>query len=491
MWRWRGVEVVLVGALCAAGACGSEPDEPADQAGRPGVVGGSGGGAGQHGGGQGGSNAGDGGSGGADDGGAGEGGTTGESGAAGTGSPAAGSPAGGEGGASGSEVRGVVLDDASGRPLAHRTVSAEGETTLTDAAGAFRLNVRTAPFDITVTEPDLSARSVFLGVNSRELVLPQPSTPLTKLPPNVVDLSGSVSGGGTYPLAEGEFVSLRFLAENADGTLTISPSLGPDFGPMRIAWDGAESITGTLVALRSSVDPVGASHYTGLAIRELALEAGADATLEVELEDLDVGNLSGTVAVPDGHQLSFVERYYQVPFSFGTIPLSLDETQATTFDMVVPDLSKLGGDYCVGAGSSGPFFVTRRCGLTLADSDIGLSLQASPELLEPSDGATLGADTELSWTAFDEGVYRVALVPREPSATTPSVYLFTVETTAVLGSLETLSLEHASGSYDYSVTGYAPYPSLDAALSENGILARDSSERRAGVAESRAVSLAP
>jgi hypothetical protein len=367
----------------------------------------------------------------------------------------------------------------------------EGETTLTDASGAFSLSVRTAPFDITVTEPDGSARSVFLGVNRRELVLPQPSGPLTKLPPNVVDLSGRVAGGGTYPLAEGEFVSLRFLAENADGTLTLSPSLGPDFGPMRIAWDGAVSITGKLIALRSAVDQNGLSHYTGLGIHELELEAGADATLDVELEELDVGNLSGTVDVPDGHQLSFVERYYQVPFSFGTIPLSLDETQATTFDMVVPDLSELGGDYCIGAGSSGPFFVTRRCGLALDDSDIGLSLQASPELLEPSDGATLAADTELSWLAFDEGVYRVALVPREPTATTPSVYVFTAETTAVLGSFETLSLEHASGSYDYSVTGYAPYSNLDAALSDNGILARDSSEKRVGVAESRAVSFKP
>jgi hypothetical protein len=400
----------------------------------------------------------------------------------------AGADAAGHAGAAADEVRGRVVEFETRRPLSGRAVKLGGVTTSTDASGRFSLERPAAPFDIAVTDPDGSTISLFAGVTSSELVLPHTISAASVPSENVVDVRGSLSGEGDYPLASNELVSLRFLAEVADGAETVPPAFGPEFGPMRIAWDGPDSLAGTLVAVRSRVDEEDGTAFTAIAIVELTLRNGNDVEVELELEPAAEGRLSGRVELPADHSLSFVQRQYRVPFSFGSIPISLDETQASSFDLVVPDLTELGGRYCVGAGSSDPFFLSERCGLKLGASDVVLTLQLPPEPLEPADSATVAPDAEFTWNAFEGGIHRLALLARTPSSASPSVFLFTADTRVRFSDFSRLADPFAArATYDYSLAGYGRFESLDAALSEDGLAANARREAFAGVSATRTI----
>ena len=398
----------------------------------------------------------------------------------------------GQAGAAASRVHGRVVDFESRRPLAKRRVQIGDEVAVTDARGAFALEVRDSPFDVAVVEPDHTVVSLFVDVSGTDLVLPHGVSAASFPSDNVVDLRGTLVDDDPYPLAEDELVTLRFLAERAEAALTLPPAFGPDFGPMRVAWDGDDSVSGTLVAIRSRLDENGNVGFTAVGTRELALRNGEDVDLEFRLESSEQGRLSGRVEVPAAQNLSFIQRHYRVPFSFGSIPISIDETQATTFDLVVPNLGALGGSYCVGAGSSDPFFLTETCGLELGATDIVLTLALPPEPLEPNASATVHPDDEFSWTAFDGGVHRLSLIARTPSEDSPSVFLFTAEARARFSELSRLAQPFLSrATYDYSVAGYGRFDDLDDALSEQGIVARFPREIRAGVSSARTIVMAP
>jgi hypothetical protein len=400
----------------------------------------------------------------------------------------AGDDAAGQAGSAADQVRGRVVEFETRRPLSGRSVTLGGATTSTDASGGFSLERPVGPFNIAVTDPDGSTISLFVGVTTSELLLPHTVSAASVPSEHVVDVRGSLAGAGDYPLASNELVSLRFLGENAEGAVSVPPAFGPDFGPMRIAWDGPDSLAGTLVAIRSRGDDEGASAFSAIAIRKLVLRSGDDVEMELELEQATEGHLSGRVELPADHSLSFVQRQYRVPFSFGSIPISLDETQASSFDLVVPDLSELGGSYCVGAGSSDPFFLSERCGLKLSASDVVLTLQLPPEPLEPADSATIASDTEFTWRAFDGGIHRLALVARVPSSEAPSVFLFTADTRARFSDFSGLVDPFpARATYDYSLAGYGRFESLDAAISEDGLAANVRRETVAGVSPPRAI----
>jgi hypothetical protein len=410
---------------------------------------------------------------------------------AGAGATEAGAPAAGAAGEAGGgtdrEVRGVVVDIATGRPLADRTVTMGGDSVVTDGDGAFVAEPASTPFDIAVAEPDGTTLSLFVGVTRRDLVLVH--TVSTALPAsNVATVRGTLGGEGDYPLGENEVVTLSFLAPQAEGTLLWGASSGADYGPLRVSWDGSTSISGKLIAVRSRRDENGVSEFTGAAIEDATLEAGDEPVVNLELAPIGAGHLSGSVELPPTLSVSFVERFYRVPFSFGAIPLSVEETQSPAFDFVVPDLSELGGAYCVGAGSSDPFTLTRRCGLALDTADLELELQPPPQLLEPAEGGDVFPKTELSWSAFDAGVHCASFVPTDLGATAPALYVFTEGTSLELGELgAAVSALEGTGSYAWSVTGYGPFGSIDDALSEQGLASRSPSELRVSESSPRSV----
>jgi hypothetical protein len=155
----------------------------------------------------------------------------------GAGGSEAGASDAGAGGAGDIPVRGVVVDLDTGRPLPNRTVSVHDESAATDAAGTFALHARTIPFDVVVTEPDGAAISVYRGVTSGALTLVHSPSGDAPAPEKSADLQGNLVGGGAYPLAEREGVTVHFLSAEAEGSLVVPATLGPDFGPMRVAWD--------------------------------------------------------------------------------------------------------------------------------------------------------------------------------------------------------------------------------------------------------------
>jgi hypothetical protein len=394
----------------------------------------------------------------------------------------------GQAGTASAEVRGRVVDFQTRRPLARRSVRIGDAVAITDGSGAFALELPVAPFDIAVTDPDGSTISLFASVTASELLLPHTVSAASQPSDNVVDLRGNLSGEGEYPLADNELVALRFLAESAEGSLTLPSTFGPDFGPMRIAWDGDGSVTGTMVVVRTRVDQNGSTDFIAVGIHDIRLRNGEDLDLELELEPAEQGRLSGRAEVPANQSLSFVQHYYRVPFAFGSIPISLDETQVSSFDLIVPDLGMLGGSYCVGAGSSDPFFLTEQCGLKLGASDVVLTLELPPELLEPAASGTVDPDSEFSWKAFDDGIHRLSLVAHTPSSASPSVFLFTAAASARFSDFSRLAeLFTTRTTYDCSVAGYGSFPDLDEALSERGLAARLPGEARAGISAPRTI----
>lgn len=398
----------------------------------------------------------------------------------------------GAGGAAGraGNVSGVVVDAATHRPLAGRAVHIGAATAVTDADGRFQLDAE-APFDVVVVEPDGATISLYLGLTQEQLRLPHVLSLGSQTRARTADLEGVLSGEGSYPLGDNEGLAIHFLSSQAEGSVQLAPTFGPDYGPMRVAWDGPESVTGVLVTLRSLAEVSGSSHFTGFSAQELTLTDGEAASPSIELAEVGEGHVRGSIEVPAELSVSFTHQVYRVPFSFGSIPISTQETSATDFDVVVPDLGELTGTHCVGAGSSEPWSTTERCGVELDASDVVLTLSRPPALRDPS-GSSVTADTVFSWSAFEQGVYRLSLETQAPSATTPNLYVFTSETFTAWPDLGVAGVRFPSGaSYEWSVTGFAPAPSLDEALGPNGITAPIRAETRVGRSELRGVGTTP
>jgi hypothetical protein len=210
------------------------------------------------------------------------------------------------------------------------------------------------------------------------------------------------------------------LSGSADSQVVVFAHTAPYGGARRLAaadgsfelpsvdWEGPTSQPFTLQAFETDgADPP--THYIGHATASIVVadpdgSGGAVSGAELALVPIDEAHVTGTVTMPENLASGL---YPSIELEFGngsTILLDGDaSTRPGSFDFAVPVvdgtrprigfLARSGGEQPFGPSS----YFERR--LTLPADNVDFDLPAPVELLEPGEGAEIGAETLFRWSA--------------------------------------------------------------------------------------------
>jgi hypothetical protein len=136
--------------------------------------------------------------------------------------------------------------------------------------------------------------------------------------------------------------------------------------------------------------------------------------------------------------------------------------------------------------------VTTQCQVEDGAS-LSMAPQPAPTWIEPADLAVWSKRLRFAWTPVDHGVYRLELSVGTPTPQTPSVDVYTAETTATWPDLSPLGVALPNGSAEYRVgiVGLGPYASMDEATGSAGLGAIAPKESRASFSEERRLIVPP
>jgi len=372
-------------------------------------------------------------------------------------------------------VVGTLVDITTRRPLSGRTVAIGTESTTTDAHGEFTFESVPSTYDAVVADGDGTAVTVYQGLQRRDPMLTHRPSPVTEATTHSADLTGTVSNGGSYPLGRDDLVSVYFFATEVDEHVSIGGLLaparaGPAYGPMHLSWNGPGCIHGRVFALGSFPQGDGGARSLWTATQELDVATGGSARVNLALGPAQTQRLTGAVQTPVGTSVAFIQVAYRLPAAGGVVALLDEETSASSFDYVVPDLTSLGGAPCVTAGTAWPYLVTMKCGVTAEASDLVVVVRAPPVLSMPTAGASMTKDGAFSWSPFDGGVHELSLESEYPSRTAPNVDVYTSATSSRWPDLAPIGVAFpASTSYGVTISGLGPYPSIDDAFGGGGL----------------------
>jgi hypothetical protein len=387
-----------------------------------------------------------------------------------------------------SSISGRVVDGETMRALAGRTVRVHAQSTTTDSEGKFELADAPDVYDVVIVDPDGSSVSVYQGLTRRDCLLSHRTSDSS--PANTARTTGSLSGGGVYPLGMTDTIEMAFFSPEAVKGFFLTSGEGPSFGPLTVAWNGAVTTSGQLVALRYQLqsDKI---HFTGYAAETITLTSGGAAMTHLALREIAEGRVAGTVDAPIGYQV-VKQATYRWPLPDAVLGFAADERDAGDFDFVVPDLSQLRGQLCVRAVDSGNQIWTEACGFEIGATDVKVVLQDAPVLASPPQGSVVTTNTDFTWRRFDNGVHLLSLWSENPTRAAPNVHVYTSVTSVKWPDLTPLGMSFPkNASYSGYVGGLGPFATIDDAVSPDGLGSIAPKEARRSFSHSIDFSTAP
>jgi len=210
----------------------------------------------------------------------------------------------------------------------------------------------------------------------------------------------------------------------------------------------------------------------------LTLADGRTAFADLDLTPIArTGHITGRITAPTDGSILQKSIFYRPPRAGGTMPIPA--TQSDAFDDDLPDLTQSGWELCVAATASPGSSYSQRCGVSVDQKDVELTLQSPPTLLSPLPDTAIASGTPFAWTGFDNGVYLLQLEVTPPSEPIPRIYLFTSDTSTPLPDLTALNVGFPSGAgYRCTIAGLGPYASMDEATGPGGLGAARPTEIR-------------
>jgi hypothetical protein len=388
--------------------------------------------------------------------------------------PEAASGAGAGGGDSGDPLtlRGVLLDYATKRPLVGRRLLVRQKHTTSDAKGRFQLDGVSESYDLVITEANGSVVSIYQGLTRRDPVVLHRPYAFGVEGDRSSWVRGMLSKPGNEPLTETDSASVQFFSPLADARIVLggqTPPFGPDY-ELFVQWSGAADLKGTVFA-RGTFAGAGGDAEPFFAMQQLELESGEAAMLDLELSPIERGKVGGSVSAPADAALTQIEEYFRLPLPNAVLAVNDASTSTSSFEHEVDDLRAAGGTLCVAAlGTGNGSLRTERCGIELGTTDVSLELQSPPVLSEPDPREPLDSESQFSWTAFDDGVHRLALETSVPTASSPNLYVYTAATSVTWSSLAELGAPaQPSTHYTCTVSGFGPFSGLDDAAALDGL----------------------
>jgi hypothetical protein len=360
-----------------------------------------------------------------------------------------------------SEVHGRVINTF-GQGIANFRLVIDGKGVTTATDGTFRVPGVAPVYDLIAVDPVNNVGFLVQGLSRRDLRLPlsRPSVSVRMAP-----VSGTLVGGGNYPLAMGEGMSLFFLGARrlAQGQLGAGQAAGGAY-MLTARWSDDPSVSGTLRVLRwMSIGGLPAM-YTGYAERELTVTDGVSAGMvNLTLAPVGTATLAGTVTVPAG----FVLRTRLAAIKFGT---GLDTSFLSEDMPASPSFS-----YRVPSGLPNTSFtvVAEAINATLQDAltsasvgalqpgaNFAVELRASPGLVTPAADAT-GVDTSTTfeWAPVAGTLQQLIVFAPAPA---PTFVVWTTASRARLPDLAAFGVPMPrNAAYQWAVRVMGPYASVD------------------------------
>ena len=388
-------------------------------------------------------------------------------------------------------IRGVVLDHYSYGPSVGRLIVVGKAQATTDINGRFTIAAPAGAYDVAVVDPNRMSVTFFRGLRRRDPVLVHDGDP-NGVPKgqetHAAHIEGTLSGGGFDPktsnMATVYFFSPQVVRDQTLGGPRYGAQPGAGFGPLTLNWVGPASITGTLVAVRTTREPptdaAKARGEKGAVVwweahKDVKVASGEVTTADLAFARVPMGHIAGRIELAPGLVVSEKSVSYY-PLRNRGIPLDGDgrSTREPGFDFPVPDLRRLPGNYCASAddGTYGGFTVAMTCGIAFGATDVTLKLHAPPKLTSPAhqpynlnDKPTISRDTQFAWTESDGKVYRLTLKG------SPRVSVYTTATSTGWPDLQSVGVQFPKlrEGYAVSVTAFGPYPGMDEAFSPTGM----------------------
>lgn len=402
-----------------------------------------------------------------------------------------------------STVRGRVLSK-DGFGWNGTTITIGESSVRADTDGGFVVHGVPKSYDVRI------GQTMFLGLTRRDPVL--------------------VVGGNyrahalRYQAAITDAVSTRIVSNEGRGARRVLQFFAPGVATGRrdagrrgelervIGWCGDPTVTGLFVSLvdDSPEDEPWASAF--LATETLSLTDGDAVAAAPRLRKIGSGRIAGTASLhgpawptPTPETLRFS---YVVPGSPGSIDLGPCSPSNGKFDCRLPDLSELGGEYCMAIGVGETLTGQRmsRCGGQLGIRDFSEPRAPAPPVMRH--GSAVDQDTMVAWTG--EGhVFEIMIgtaIHREPEiriltakhSLSWSDFLALGMTWDAFERISDNTMETRAGrpAIDvYSVASVHPYQSMDDLVSarhpmvEGGFWQRVSSPRGPDHSEKRIVAI--
>jgi hypothetical protein len=379
-----------------------------------------------------------------------------------------------------STVSGVVVD-AEHSPLAGRTVAIGERRTTTDAHGCFEFGDVPPTYEVAIVEPNGAEVTVYQGITRRDPLLyheggihEQPAARAHR-----GQISGRVSGG---PVASDGNIVIEFSTAEVEAHVYLGgtpQSEGPSFGPLEVSWDGAPTITGQLVTLRTTL----ASSDGGLAPsvshefaqRTITLHDGEKAKVDLQTSVLPRIRGTARIELDPGTSLTTAGIVYVSTSARGVLPVGgLPTGRGASLDWDVPDLgSSYGLCFAIQDGNQGRWITDRRCGTR--EGPVALHMQAPPSLEAPPSGSQFQGATTFSWSPVSNAIYFLDLEPvRTATRYHPHIWLYTADTQAKWPDRQALGISFPTYAARYKVRPGArgPYRSMDEATGPQGIGAK-------------------
>jgi hypothetical protein len=239
-------------------------------------------------------------------------------------------------------------------------------------------------------------------------------------------------------------------------------------------------LPGLLIVLGSHASKDKHIEETFLASSPIELTDKAETTAELTLGRISRGHIAGEIKVP------YIQSWnggisFHLSGGRGELGVSCS-LRPGHYDCAVPDLSTLGGEYCIHFidGTSHGSEV-QHCGGKIGMTDFSLAVQAPPKL-RVLDGGGSAEKMVLAWSGDERAVYSVDIRPDIGAGIKWFEFrLYTAGTRLAWKDLKAYGIETPAGpnrKYEVSVSRVYPYRSVDAIATLAGPLSRTAEYQR-------------
>lgn len=223
-------------------------------------------------------------------------------------------------------------------------------------------------------------------------------------------VTGTLSGGGSYPLVNGERFLVWFTSPETSIMWMATRQGGPGYGPLQVSWAGPDATVGELQALRWSfpgpdngpfAQPP--TSYAGYGSRSLTLSNGGTfggGVGDVALNSVAASSVAGTISLPPMYSVS--DKRLKIAIrSSSTQLLGLDPSSAKSFSYMIPSGVSEARAF-VEVYASGTFVASMtRAAVAAGGSGVTVEIGAAPTPIVPIDGATgVTTTTPFQWSPF-------------------------------------------------------------------------------------------